>query len=149
VRSTLRNCVNSKRCVASLAEDLASGTHSAHPTGRLLRVLRGHKLFNQVDRVCLAARVAHANQLVIVDAALSDRCQENTLKKGYSCFVNPEGSLFKMRPGTVRVFGDNEQVLSSFVQQGKPAQRSIAFVADQGLRSGLRLGLGRNTEVRG
>jgi len=135
--------------LASLAEDLASGTHAGHPTGRLLHVLRGHKFFNQVDRVCLAGRVAHGNQLVVIDAALSERCQENSLKKGYSCFVNPNGSLFKMRPGTVRIFGDSEQVLSSFAQRGKPAQRSIALIADQGLRSGLCLAIGRGNEIQG
>jgi len=135
--------------LASLAEDLASGTHSGHPAGRLMRVLRNHKFFNQVDRVCLAGRVAHANQLVVVDASLSDRCPENPLKKGYSCFVNPNGSLFKMRPGTVRVFGDCERVLASFAEQGKPAQRSIALISEQGLRSGLCLAIGRGIEIQG
>lgn len=135
--------------LASLAEDLASGTHSHHPAGRLMHVLRGHKFFNQVDRVCLAGRVAHANQLVVVDASLSDRCPPNALKKGYSCFVNPEGSLFKMKPGTVRVFSDCERVLASFAQDGKPAQRSIALISDQGLRSGLCLAIGRGEEIQG
>ena len=135
--------------LASLAEDLASGTHCSHPASRLMHVLKNHKLFNQVDRVCLVGRVAGANQLVVVDASTSDRCPENSLKKGYSCFVNPEGSLFKMRPGTVRMFGDCERVLSSFAAQGKPAQRSIALISDLGLRSGLCLALGRGAEVQG
>lgn len=135
--------------LASLAEDLASGTHSHHPASRLMHVLRGHKFFNQVDRVCLAGRVAHANQLVVVDASLSDRCPPNSLKKGYSCFVNPEGSLFKMKPGTVRVFSDCERVLASFALNGKPAQRSIALISDQGLRSGLCLAIGRGEEIQG
>lgn len=135
--------------LASLAEDLASGTHCGHPAARLMHVLKNHKLFNQVDRVCLVGRVAGANQLVVVDANTSDRCPENSLKKGYSCFVNPEGSLFKMRPGTVRMFGDCERVLSSFAAQGKPAQRSIALISDLGLRSGLCLALGRGSEVQG
>jgi hypothetical protein len=135
--------------LASLAEDLASGTHSHHPASRLMHVLRGHKFFNQVDRVCLAGRVAHANQLVVVDASLSDRCPPNSLKKGYSCFVNPEGSLFKMKPGTVRVFSDCERVLDSFALNGKPAQRSIALISDQGLRSGLCLAIGRGDEIQG
>ena len=135
--------------LASLAEDLASGTHSHHPASRLMHVLRGHKFFNQVDRVCLAGRVAHANQLVVVDASLSDRCPPNALKKGYSCFVNPEGSLFKMKPGTVRVFSDCERVLASFALNGKPAQRSIALISDQGLRSGLCLAIGRGDEIQG
>ncbi|MCU0719643.1 MAG: hypothetical protein MUC83_08055 [Pirellula sp.] len=135
--------------LASLAEDLSSGTHCSHPASRLMHVLKNHKLFYQVDRVCLVGRVAGANQLVVVDASTSDRCPENSLKKGYSCFVNPEGSLFKMRPGTVRMFGDCERVLSSFAAQGKPAQRSIALISDLGLRSGLCLALGRGAEVQG
>ena len=135
--------------LASLAEDLASGTHCSHPATRLMNVLKNHKLFNQVDRVCLVGRVAGANQLAVVDASMSDRCPENSLKKGYSCFVNPEGSLFKMKPGTVRMFGDCERVLSSFAAQGKPAQRSIALISDLGLRSGLCLALGRSSEVQG
>ena len=114
-----------------------------------MHVLRGHKFFNQVDRVCLAGRVAHANQLVVVDASLSDRCPTNSLKKGYSCFVNPVGSLFKMKPGTVRVFSDCERVLASFAVNGKPAQRSIALISDQGLRSGLCLAIGRGDEIQG
>lgn len=135
--------------LASLAEDLASGNHSGHPASRLMHVLKNHKFFNQVDRVCLVGRVAGANQLVVIDASLSDRCPENSLKKGYSCFVNPDGSLFKMRPGTVRIFGDCERVLASFAAQGKPAQRSIALISDQGLRSGLCLAIGRGSEIQG
>jgi hypothetical protein len=54
-----------------------------------------------------------------------------------------------MRPGTVRMFGDCERVLSSFAAQGKPAQRSIALISDLGLRSGLCLALGRGAEVQG
>lgn len=135
--------------LASLAEDLASGSHCAHPAGRLMYVLKNHKFFNQVDRVCIAGRVAGGNQLVILDASVSDRCPENALVKGYSCFVDPEGSLFKMKPGTVRVFSDCERVLSSFAAQGKPAQRSIALISDQGLRSGLCLALGRGSEIQG
>ncbi len=135
--------------LAALAEDLASGIKSGHPAARLMHVLKGHKFFNQVDRVCLAGRVAQGNQLVVVDASISERCSENALKKGYSCFVNPEGSLFKMRPGTLRIFADSERVLTSFAKEQKPAQRSIALVADQGLRSGLCLAIGRGEGIQG
>ncbi len=135
--------------LAELAEDLASGTHAGHPASRLMHVLRGHKFFNQVDRVCLVGRVSRSNQLVIVDACTSDRCLESPLKKGYSCFVNPQGSLFAMKPGTLRIFAECEKVLSSFSQQQKPAQRSIALIAEQGLRSGLCLALGRGSDIQG
>jgi len=54
-----------------------------------------------------------------------------------------------MQPSTVRVFGECNQVLASFNQQGKPAQRSIALIAEQGLRSGLCMAIGRREAVQG
>ena len=54
-----------------------------------------------------------------------------------------------MKPGTVRVFSDCERVLASFARSGKPAQRSIALISDQGLRSGLCLAIGRGEEIQG
>ena len=135
--------------LASLAEDLASGMQSQRPASRITAVLRSHKFFHQVDRVCLAGRVPNANQLMVVDSAFSDRCESNSLKPGYSCFVNPEGSLFNMRPGTMRIFDDSQRVLDSFAASGKPAQRSIALIGDMGLRSGLCLAIGRESELQG
>ena len=135
--------------LASLAEDLASGMQSQRPASRLTTVLRSHKFFHQVDRVCLAGRVPNSNQLMVVDSAFSDRCESNILKPGYSCFVNPEGSLFNMRPGTMRIFDDSQRVLDSFAASGKPAQRSIALIGDMGLRSGLCLAIGRESELQG
>ena len=54
-----------------------------------------------------------------------------------------------MQPSTVRVFGECNQVLASFNQQCKPAQRSIALIAEQGLRSGLCMAIGRGNEIQG
>ena len=135
--------------LASVAEDFATGTASDRPASRLMQVFRSHEFFQKVDRVCLAGRVPGANQLVVVDSATSERLTKNTLKKGYSCFVNPTGSLFSMQPSTVRVFGECNHVLASFNQQGKPAQRSIALIAEQGLRSGLCMAIGRREAVQG
>ncbi len=135
--------------LASLAEELACGMQSQRPANRLMGVLRSHKFFHQVDRVCLAGRVPNSNQLMVVDSAFSDRCETNMLKPGYSCFVNPDGSLFNMRPGTLRIFDDSQRVLDSFANSGKPAQRSIALIGDMGLRSGLCLAIGRESELQG
>ncbi len=150
---TLDRCMEEETWIvsqlASLAEDLASGMQSERPANRLMGVLRSHKFFHQVDRVCLAGRVPHSNQLMVVDSAFSDRCESNTLKPGYSCFVNPEGSLFTMRPGTMRIFDDSKRVLESFATNGKPAQRSIALIGDMGLRSGLCLAIGRESDLQG
>jgi len=54
-----------------------------------------------------------------------------------------------MQPSTVRVFGECNQVLASFNQQCKPAQRSIALIAEQGLRSGLCMAIGRGNAIQG
>ncbi len=135
--------------LASLAEDLACGMQSQRPANRVMGVLRSHKFFHQVDRVCLAGRVPATNQLMVVDSAFSDRCETNLLKPGYACFVNPDGSLFNMRPGTMRIFDDSARVLDSFAASGKPAQRSIALIGDMGLRSGLCLAIGREGELQG
>lgn len=150
---SLDRCVEEESWIvnqlAALAEDLACGLQSQRPAGRLMSVLRSHKFFHQVDRVCLAGRVPNSNQLMVVDSAFSDRCETNILKPGYSCFVNPEGSLFNMRPGTMRIFDDSQRVLDSFAASGKPAQRSIALINDMGLRSGLCLAIGRENEQQG
>lgn len=135
--------------LANVAEDIATGVSAHRPAHRLMNVLRGHRFFQHVDRVCLAGRVPGANQLVIVDSAVSERSVRNELLKGYSCFVNPNGSLFSMQPSTVRVFGECSKVLESFHQQNKPAQRSIALIAEQGLRSGLCMAIGRGTTIQG
>jgi len=150
---TLDHCVEEESWIvgqlANVAEDFATGTASARPASRLMQVFRSHEFFQSVDRVCLAGRVPDANQIVVVDAATSGRITNNTLKKGYSCFVNPTGSLFSMLPSTVRVFGECNQVLASFNQQCKPAQRSIALIAEQGLRSGLCMAIGRGNAIQG
>ena len=135
--------------LASVAEDLATGLASERPALKLMQVLQSHKFFQQVDRVCLAGRTPNSNQLVVVDSAVSERSSKNTIKKGYSCFVNPYGSLFSMQPSTVRIFGESTNVLDSFHKQGRPAQRSIALIAEQGLRSGLCVAIGRGTTIQG
>ena len=150
---TLDHCIEEESWIVSqlagVAEDLATGLGSERPALKLMQVLQGHKFFQKIDRVCLAGRTPNSNQLVVVDSAVSERSSKNTLKKGYSCFVNPYGSLFSMQPSTVRVFGESTRVLDSFHKQGKPAQRSIALIAEQGLRSGLCIAIGRGTTIQG
>jgi hypothetical protein len=139
--------------LASVAEDLACSTDKLRAANRLMSVLRGHRFFRRVDRVCMAGFVRGSNQLVVVDSCISPRLRsyrdENPMQRGYSCFVNPQGSLFRMKPGVLRVFDDCSRVLDSFARQGKPAQRSIAHIADTGLRSGLCLAIGRGETVQG
>lgn len=139
--------------LAALAEDLACETDRIRPAHRLMNVLRNHRYFRFVDRLCMAGLVHGSNQLTVVDSCVSQRLRtirdENPMPRGYSCFVNPQGSLFQMRPGVLRVFDDTNRVIESYVRQGKPPQRSIAHIADTGLKSGLCLAIGRAERVQG
>lgn len=139
--------------LAALAEDLACETDRIRPAHRLMNVLRNHRYFQNVDRLCLAGLVHGSNQLTVIDSCVSQRLRtmrdDNPMPRGYSCFVNPQGSLFQMRPGVLRFFDDTSRVVESFVRQGKPPQRSIAHIADTGLKSGLCLAIGRAERVQG
>ena len=139
--------------ITTAAEDFAMVGDGYRPAQRLMNILHDHRYFQDVDRVCFAGRVNGGNQLVVVDSAISPRMREqgisNAMKPGYSCFVNPAGSLTRMRPAVLRVFADCKTVLESFAKERRPAQRSIAYIADSGLRSGLCLAVGRNDRVQG
>lgn len=139
--------------VAAAAEDLASAPPDVRPAHQLMRILSGHSFFQSVDRVCIVGLVPDANQLVVVDSCIHSRMRDqgvrNRMLRGYSCLVNPQGSLARMQPGVLRIFGDSQAVLESFAKEGKPTQRSIAYVAESGLRSGICLAIGRGSCVQG
>lgn len=139
--------------LASAAEELAGRGSDAKPASKLMSVLKGHQFFQHVDRVCVVGLMPHGNQLVVVDSCISKQLREmgskNRMPSGYSCFVNPEGSLAHMKPGVLRIFADSRTVLDSFAKEGKPAQRSIAYVAESGLRSGICLAVGRGASTQG
>jgi len=139
--------------LAATAEDLAKSTSEVRPAHQLMRIFAGHQYFSEVDRVCIVGLMPHSNQLVVVDSCLHPRMREQSIRnrmvRGYSCLVNPGGSLAQMRPGVLRVFADSQSVLESFAREGKPAQRSIAYVGESGLRSGICLAIGRGESVQG
>jgi hypothetical protein len=109
--------------LASAAEDLAGRYSDIRPAHKLMSVLRGHRFFQHMDRICIVGLMPQANQLVVVDSCIHDRLRErgikNRMPKGYSCFVNPAGSLFQMKPGVLRIFADSQTVLESFAKGRK------------------------------
>lgn len=135
--------------LATLAEDLSTGLKSDRCAQRLLQLFRNHRFLNRIDRVCLVLRVADTNQLTVVDSCVSQRFGSNLLKKGYSCFVNPQGSLFSLKPGMTRIFAQSSQVLDSFRSRNRPVQRSIAMLASSGVESGVCMAIGRGQTLRG
>ena len=104
-----------------------------------LNVFRAHPFFVTVSRVALIRRVGLSNQLEVVSSA-SD-VQSNNMTTGYRCFVAPTGSLFKLSPHSMRVFGSAKTIVGEYERRGQPAQRSIARVAKMGLESGIATGV--------
>jgi hypothetical protein len=139
--------------VASAAEDLAGRQSNQPPAKKLLSILGGHRFFQEVDRACIVGLVPGSNQLVVIDSAIHQRLRErgveNHMPPGYSCFISPTGSLTTLTPGFLRIFDDSSKVLDSFARAGRPAQRSIAYVAESGLKSGICLAIGRGQTVQG
>jgi hypothetical protein len=134
---------------ARLAAAALNPTPNSSFALELMDLLRGTRLGWRTDRVCLAAVTPGSNQLMVVDSIVSERAGENAMARGYRCFVDPAGSLFRLRPGMVRVFDDAERVKRSFERQARPVQRSVARLVKMGLRSGLCLALGRGEALHG
>jgi hypothetical protein len=107
---------------------------------RLLDLLIVHPLYASTKRVCLTRRFGIANQIQ-VDSVGSITDKANLMSEGYSCFVNADGSLFRLRPSEIRTFFDSQLVLKSFVDRELPIQRSIQYIAEMGLKSGICLAL--------
>jgi len=115
----------------------------------ILDELKVHDYFKDVDRVCLASKIPNVNRLSVVDVACSKRVTNNSMKVGYSCYTDPKGSLFNLKPGMIRIFGQAKSVIDSFHQQKKPVQRSIGKLAAMGLKSGICLAIGVNNTTEG
>lgn len=107
----------------------------------LFEVLSRDILFSQIDRICLAERVLGSNQLLILDCFLNPECGENKMKPGYSCYVDPQSSLFKMENGQFRVYSDQLSIIESYAKDEKPLQRSIRKIFSMGMQGGLAIPL--------
>lgn len=99
-----------------------------------------HSRFASLARICLVLRQGLANQLYAI--SVEHRGQTpNTMEVGYSCFVDANGSLFKLGMTDVRTFGSAERVVESYQLRGVPTQRSIGRIHAMGLQSGFCLPL--------
>lgn len=107
----------------------------------MFEVLSKDILFSQIDRICLAERVLGSNQLLILDCFLNPECGENKMKPGYSCYVDPNSSLFKMENGQFRVYTDQLSIIDSYAKDEKPLQRSIRKIFSMGMQGGLAIPL--------
>jgi len=125
--------------------NLGNEIHPAKPTiglcARIATLFRAHPNFQGIGRVCIATAVHYSNQLMVLDAHVTDETGENLMVPGYRCFVAPDGSLFRQQAGEMRILPNVSRVIASFEEQDKPVQRSLGLVEKMGFRSGLCLPL--------
>jgi hypothetical protein len=99
-----------------------------------------HSRFAPLARICLVLRQGLANQLYAMSVEHRGP-SSNTMEVGYSCFVDANGSLFKLGMTDVRTFGSAQRVVESYELRGVPTQRSIGRIHAMGLESGFCLPL--------
>lgn len=115
---------------------------------KVLELLRGHSRFVHIKRVCIAQRLGMSNQLRTLCSATSDDISD-AMPTGYSCFVNPTGSIFKLSDQNMRVFPSVQNVVESFQKEAMPTQRSLSLINSMGLKSGICLGQFSRMQLKG
>ncbi|MEM7181651.1 MAG: hypothetical protein AAF518_12105 [Spirochaetota bacterium] len=107
---------------------------------KVLDILQPHHYYAKVQRVCIAKIIYPTNELMAV-ASANYGISKNLISNNYRCFVNPEGSLFKLDPNTFRIFDDVDEIIASFAAKGVPPQRTIRYIYEMGFKSGLCISL--------
>ena len=107
---------------------------------KVLDILQPHQFYSKVQRVCIAKIIYPTNELMAISSA-NFGLSKNLISNNYRCFVNPEGSLFRLDPNTFRIFDDVDEIIASFTEKGVPPQRSIRYVYEMGFKSGLCISL--------
>lgn len=124
------------------------GATNQNMSKSILELLQGHSRFQHIQRVCVAERLGISNQLRTVCSA-TDPSITDTMEAGYSCFLNPQSSIFKISDKNMRLFTDAQKVVSSFKEKGLPVQRSMGRIAAMGLETGVCWGAFRSSVLQG
>jgi hypothetical protein len=106
----------------------------------IFKILSAHPSLANITRACVVRRLGESNRLVVMSSENANGI-ENTMPVGYSCFVNGQGSLFQLQPGTVRFFADANRLVENFKAQHLPPQRSIVRISKANHSGGLCSGI--------
>lgn len=113
----------------------------------LMAIINSTQAFYELDRVCLSMVYKGANCLQAISTHNSNRVGKNTMGPGYYCFTSSQSSLLSTRKTNCRSFGNIETIVNSY--QDRPVQRSLSYLQDMGLVSGIAIPLGDFGAVRG
>lgn len=113
----------------------------------LIAVVNSSNAFYQLDRVCLSIVYKGANCLKAISTHNTNRIGENNMQAGYYCYTSSQSSLLSTRRTNCRSFGNIDTIIDSY--QDKPVQRSLRYLKEMGLKSGLAIPLDDFGIVRG
>jgi hypothetical protein len=120
-------------------------------TEKLLKIfyLGSYETWSITDRICFSYRDSYSNQIRILSSVQNDKIDKNKLNPGYSCLIAENSSLVNFKEGGVRIYGEINNVINSFVDNNKKIQRSLLLLQQSKVKSGLTIPLKINNEIAG
>ncbi|MCB1143051.1 MAG: hypothetical protein KDK54_12465 [Leptospiraceae bacterium] len=133
-----------KKEYSAMLSKLYSINHSKSPSSttksfaeELYKIFQVHPFYKKLNRICLTQLNFPQNELLILSQWSDTIADKNLMMEGYRCYVNPEGSLFKLSSFNIRIYNSAEKILNSFREKNLPPQRSLRYLAEMGIRSGI------------
>ena len=75
---------------------------------KILESLKKVTRFRDFQRISIVRRLGYSNQLQAV-CVFEDGNQTANMNIGYSCFVDPEGSLFSLKKDNIRIYKSSKK----------------------------------------
>lgn len=118
-------------------------------SAEVLECFKGHPLLSAIDRVCLTKVLGHSNHLMCVDSANSFSQEGNLVTPGYSCFVIPDGSLFRLSRTILRTYRSLTDFISKNVANTIPIPRTAGLLNKMKFESGICMPFYRQQKIAG
>lgn len=108
-------------------------------TKNALDAINKSNAFVQCDRICLSLIHPNSKTIKVFSSANSSNLKENKMAKNYSCMVRERSSIMSTLKSDMRIYADINDIIKSY--EGKPTQRSLRYLAEMGVRSGVTIPL--------
>lgn len=95
----------------------------------------------KISRICLSLNYPMSHRLAVLSLHRSPEHPAGDVVDGYSCFVANQSSLFTLQSSNVRKYRAIQEIIQSYVESGKPVQRTITKLEQEGVISGVTLPL--------
>jgi hypothetical protein len=116
---------------------------------KILESLKKVTRFTDFQRISIVRRLGFSNQLQAV-CVYEDGNQTANMNVGYSCFVDPNGSLFSLKKDNIRIYKSSKKIVQKYEENDKKPQRSIYRISQSSYHGeGYCIGLFVNKHLEG